>query len=890
VLNAYLGSKNRWFSLSLLLVISCAAIGRSPQEMMAQDGQQWPREIAAGDLKIMIYEPQLESFKGDLLRARSAFSVVKQDDAEPVFGALWFDATLHIDAGTRTAATRKIYVGQIRFPNADAAEVAALRQAVEADVSKWNLSYSIDALYAEIKAVEDRKLAAQQLKADVPKIIFRDHAAVLLTIEGEPSWQILDGTPYRRVTNSSFFLVQDSQSGKCYLHIPPFWWSADAALGPWQAVDGAPGAIEALWAREPKPSLPPSEPGQEATARPEVIPVTEPSELIWTDGPAQFAPIEGTNLLYVKNTESDVFLEIESQMTYVLLSGRWYRTPHNRTEWVFVPSDRLPADFSRIPLSSEKHHVLACVAGTAQARAAVLDADIPKTEAVKPGPAPELAATYDGSPQFAPISGAPVEYAVNTPYSIFCVNRRYYWCNEGIWYDSDLAVGPWYVCSWVPPAIYLIPPSCPYYYVTYCRIFSSTPRAIYVGYYPGYRGCYAWGGSIVYGTGWRYRCWSGSSWYARPVTWGVGVRYSSFNSTWTYRYGGGGTCAWTGLRRPSTWRAPAVCVDAGGRWAGSGYRAGSVGVYRTASVAPTMISSSRPDSLYVRQPERLVRPVAPEPRRADATPRGNPVPPNRGDRPAPVTPRPESPRSSPVPPRHDDQDPPRTPPSRENPRTPTPPRREDRESPRTPPPAPPSRDNRETPRTPPPAPPHREDRESPRTPPPAPPQRDNRESPRTPPPAPPHREDRESPRTPPPAPPQRDNRESPRTPPPAPPHREDRESPRTPPPAPPQRDNREAPRTPPPPPREDRESPRTPPPQRDNREAPRTPPPPPREHREAPRNPPPPPPPPPREHREAPRNPPPPPPPAERREPPRNPPPERREAPRDPPRGQDRRR
>lgn len=849
MLNAYLASKTRWFSLSLLLVISCAAIARSPHEMMAQDGQKWPKEIVAGDSRITIYEPQLESFKGDLLRARSAFSVSKEDDPEPVFGSLWFDATLHIDSGRRTAAAAKVYVGEIRFPTAAAGDVAALRQAVDSDIPRWNLSYSIDALHAELKSLEERKALAQGLKAEVPKIIFRAHAAVLLTIEGEPAWQIVDGTPYRRVTNSSFFVIQDSQSGKCYLHIPPFWWSSDAALGPWQAIDSAPGAIEALWAREPKPELPPSEPGQEATARPEVIPVTEPSELVWTDGPAQFAAIEGTNLLYVKNTESDVFLEIDTQMTFVLLSGRWYRTPRNRTEWVFIPSDRLPADFSRIPLSSEKHHVLACVAGTAQARAAVLDAEIPKTEAVKPGPAPDLAATYDGSPQFAPIADSSVEYAVNTPYSIFSVNRRYYWCNNGIWYDSDLAVGPWYVCSWVPPAIYLIPPSCPYYYVTYCRIFSVTPRAIYVGYYPGYRGCYVWGRTIVYGTGYRYRCWSGNTWYSRPVTWGVGVRYSSINLSWGYRYGGGGTCAWTGLRRPSTWRTPVVCVDAGGRWAGNGYRSGSVGVYRTAS-APTTVGYRRSDNLYARQPERLVRPVAPEPRR-DAPPRANPVPPQRPERPgAPTaTPRPDNPRTPPVPPR-DHRDTPRT--------SPTP--REDHEAPKTPP----KREDRETPRTPTPVPPRRDDRESPRTPPPP---REEKESPRTP----PQRDNRETPRTPPPQPPQRDNREAP--PPPPPPSREKQEAPRTPPP-------------PPPPPREHRDPPRQPPPPppREHREVPKNPPPPPpREHREAPRNPPPPPP--PREHREPPRQPP-PPPPREHREAPRNPPPERREA----PKSQDRRR
>jgi hypothetical protein len=78
---------------------------------------------------------------------------------------------------------------------------------------------------------------------------------------------------------------------------------------------------------------------------------------VWTDGLPQYAPIAGTDLLYVKNTSSDVFLEISTQNSYVLLSGRWFRTVSTKVAWEFIPSDRLPADFSRIPIGSEKQHV-----------------------------------------------------------------------------------------------------------------------------------------------------------------------------------------------------------------------------------------------------------------------------------------------------------------------------------------------------------------------------------------------------------------------------------------------------------------------------------------------------------------------------------------------------
>jgi len=807
VLNAFSRTGLRSGAFALLLVlISCAAFGRSARQDAqlaagGDDERPWPKVIETPKARITVYEPQLEALKGSQLRSRAAISVLRSEASAPVFGGLWLEADLDTDAERRTAVPRRVQVTEIRFPNLDAADAREWREIVASEFLSWKLTFSLDRLLSELKALEERKAAAQALKADVPQILFRSHPAVLLVIEGDAAWRDLPETSFRRLANSAFFVVQEKDSGICFLRVTPFWWISRGPSGPWEPINDAPAVIAELWKSEPKPQLAASEDAQDASTRPEVIVVNQPAELIWTDGEADYAPIAGTNLLYVKNTESDVFLDVSTQLTYVLLSGRWYRSTADKAAWEFVASDQLPLDFARIPVSSEKQHVLACVAGTAQARDAVRNATIPQTAAVQPGPAPDLAVRYDGEPQFTEVQESPVRYAVNTPYAVFGVYGRYYCCEEGIWYDSEYAVGPWSVCSWVPPAIYLIPPSCPFYYATYCRIFSVTPRAIYCGYYPGYRGCYVWGGTVVYGTGWRYGCWSGSYWIPRPLTWGCGVRYSAPSCAWTLRVGGAGTCAWLGFRRSPAWRAPSVAVGAGGAWSGVATYRGGVGTYRQANFVAAAPSNPG-TSLYARQPQRVVTPP--------------PLPPQR--EPAGVSGR-------------------RAPRNVENPRTPP----SDPGSERHPggghrdvPPAPPGR--RETPSAPPPPAEHPEvERRTP----PAPAPRENprapssgHETPKAPPPPPAPREHHESPKAPPAPPAPREHRESP-PPPPAP--RERRESPPQPP-AP--RERRENP-PPPPPPREHRESPKSPPP---------PPPPPPREHREAPRNPPPPPP--PHEHRD----------------------------------------
>jgi hypothetical protein len=776
MLKSYLKSKSRWFPFGLLLVISCAAAARTPQEAAFQGRQTWPKEIETRDSKIVVYEPQLETFKGSRMTSRSAISVIRADASEPVFGGIWLDATLNIDADRKTATPLYVKVTDIRFPNMGTNEAARLRQDIGDEIPRWNLVYSVDALLAELKLLEEQKASAEGLKADVPQILFRTSPAVLLSIEGDPTWRPTADSSYRRLENSGFFVLQDSRSGICYLHIPSFWWTATNPLGPWQDAADVPDAVDALWNREPKPQVAPSDAGQDAAQRPELIPVNRPTELVWTDGPVQYAAITGTDLLYIKNTESDVFLDIQTQVTYALFSGRWYRASLGKTAWEFIASDQLPTDFSRIPLSSEKRHVLACVAGTAQARDAVQSAEIPQTEAVKPGLAPDLSATFDGEPQFTNVPDTTLQYAVNTPYSIFCADRRYYWCLDGIWYDSDYAIGPWYVCTWVPRLIYLIPPSCPHYYVTYCHVFSVTPNAVYVGYYPGYRGCYVWGRTVVYGTGWNYRPWCGNQWYSRPVTWGVCVRYSPMTSSWSIRLGGGGASAW-GIRRPSSVRAPLVQAGAGGWWGGTTFRSTGAQSHATVNAAAPVILNSR-QNLYARQPERL----APSPVRAAQA--AQPSSPDHEFR----NPRGNAPTLPPAV-RH------------ETPRTTAP--SVEHETPRT---APPVRAPRDVPSAPPPT----TDHEAPRTPSRI---REPREVPSSPPPT----VEREAPKPPPP----QNNREVPRTPP---PQREFRDVPRTPPP----QQNHEAPRTPPPAPREQREAPRTPPP----------PPPAPAPQREAPKDPP----------------------------------------------------
>ena len=142
--------------------------------------------------------------------------------------------------------------------------------------------------------------------------------------------------------------------------------------------------------------------------------------------------------------------------------------------------------------------------------------------------AAHFTATYDGSPKFVPITGTSLQYAVNSPVPIIRVDKRtYYSLYNAVWFVAAAPTGPWTVAISVPGVIYTIPVSSPLYYVTFVRVYGSTPTIVYVGYTPGYLGTVVTPeGVVVYGTGVVYPAYVGTVWYPPPPTYGYGAGFA----------------------------------------------------------------------------------------------------------------------------------------------------------------------------------------------------------------------------------------------------------------------------------------------------------------------------------------------------------------------------
>jgi len=496
----------------------------------------WPRQIDTSRGTVVMYQPQPDALTDNVLEGRAAISVTLQGETEPVFGAIFLKARLETDREQRIATIADIEIVQTRFPNQSDEDVAALTRLLEDEIPKWDMPISLDALVTTLDLVAERREAAANLKNDAPDIIFSPEPTVLIALDGDPRLQKEEGTSLMRVINTPFTVLLDTTSKTYYLNADAnTWYQATEITGDWQISTNVPKDVAA---RAPEPEevdpeeVDPNEETGEPGPAPKVIVATQPTELISSTGDPEYSPIDGTELLYMSNTDSDVLMNLNGLGIFVLLSGRWYTSDSMDGPWTWIAGEDLPADFAKIPEENNMGTVLYAVPGTDLANEAVLDAQIPQTAVVNRKTA-TLEVEYDGEPKFEPIEGTNLTYVINSPTPVIKYESAYFAVDEGVWFVAGDPRGKWQAATEVPDEIYTIPPESPMYFVTFVKIYNHTDDEVNVGYTSGYTGTYVYNTTVVYGTGWYYPGWYGHYYYPRPATWGFHVRYNPWTG-WSF--------------------------------------------------------------------------------------------------------------------------------------------------------------------------------------------------------------------------------------------------------------------------------------------------------------------------------------------------------------------
>lgn len=501
----------------------------------SEDAFEWPKEIdTKNETVVTLYQPQLESFSGNILEGRMAITLAPKDK-EMIFGAVWFKAMMSTDKDTRIVTLEKMNITRTHFPDIiDDSKKTKFSKMLEDEMETWNLDMSMDRLAASLEEVENLKSLSDQFKNDPPNIYFRKDPSVLLLIDGDPILKKDDDSGLEYVVNTSFFIVKNND-GKYYINGGDFWYSSKEILTGWNEIKKPP-SIVAKFAKDNLEEQVKDTTASAYDSAPAIIVDTKPAELILVDGKIDYKPVEGTNLLYVENSESDIIMDIPSQYHYVLIGGRWYYSKSLEDgDWKFQEPSNLPSGFEKIPQDSDMSTVRASIPGTPEAQTALLEQSIPQTATIDKKTA-SVEVTYDGEPEFEAIEGTKMSYAKNTDKSVLIIEGKYYCVDNAVWFVANAATGPWVVSDSRPDDIDKIPPESPVYNVKYTYVYESTPEVVYVGYLPGYTYSYVYGGVVVYGTGYYYYPWYRTYYYPRPVTFGFGVHWSPYRG-WGFSFG-----------------------------------------------------------------------------------------------------------------------------------------------------------------------------------------------------------------------------------------------------------------------------------------------------------------------------------------------------------------
>ena len=173
--------------------------------------------------------------------------------------------------------------------------------------------------------------------------------------------------------------------------------------------------------------------------------------MLLVDGKPILAPIQGTTLQYVINTNWNLFYD---NSDYYLLNGRvWLKAKALPGPW--AATAKLPADMAKLPPNQNWDEVLKAMPPTARSQTPT---NVLFTESL------ELI-VFRGKPIYSTIPGTSLSYATNTESKVFVhqPDGLIYVLISGRWFRANSLGGPWtYAGGSLPHDFALIPPGQSY--------------------------------------------------------------------------------------------------------------------------------------------------------------------------------------------------------------------------------------------------------------------------------------------------------------------------------------------------------------------------------------------------------------------------------------------
>ncbi|HKW00623.1 MAG TPA: hypothetical protein VJN96_12405 [Vicinamibacterales bacterium] len=501
----------------------------------------WPRQyVTKNGVPFVVYQPQIASWddqKKMTAYAAVAYSAQGASTTKPDLGTVKVEANTKVSTAERLVSFSDFKILEANFSTLKKEQTADIAKEITDGFPVEDRVIALDRVLASIDTSKVIPRNMEGIKADPPRIFFSKRPAALVNFDGDPIWSDVKGLDLKFAINTNWDVFQHTPTNTYYLRSDKSWMKTTDLMGGWVPVDNLPDSFKKLPADDNWKDVKEAVPGKKFSTSnaPTVFVNTTPAELILLKGEPAYETVQGTSLMWVSNTESDVFRVGKTGLIYYLVAGRWFSAPDFTGPWTFA-SLTLPEDFKKIPLEHDRSRVLASVPGSPQAAEGVLLASIPQTARVnkKTLQAPEV--KYSGEPKFEPIEKTTVSHAVNTDKDIIKVGDLYYMCFQGVWFMGKGPEGPWEVTSKVPKEIYEIPVSSSASNVTYVTVEDDDDEWVTFAAAAMYTGVMVAWGCAVWGSGYYYPPYYYGGYY-RPYypTYGYGAYYNP----WTGAYGRG---------------------------------------------------------------------------------------------------------------------------------------------------------------------------------------------------------------------------------------------------------------------------------------------------------------------------------------------------------------
>jgi len=170
----------------------------------------WPRTVPLNQGTVTIYSPQVDELKDNTIKFRTALAYRATAGSDPVFGAGWFESPVTTDSDKRSVHPAQLTLTQTRFPEGTDDIQSELAMVLALQSPDWNLGFSLDEVDSALKTAEAE---TKSVNTTPPRIFYRDHPALLITIDGEPVLREIENSSLKAVINTPYPLIID---GKYY--------------------------------------------------------------------------------------------------------------------------------------------------------------------------------------------------------------------------------------------------------------------------------------------------------------------------------------------------------------------------------------------------------------------------------------------------------------------------------------------------------------------------------------------------------------------------------------------------------------------------------------------------------------------------------------------------